>query len=100
MAPVYQIRIAPRAADDLRGIFDWIRKDSPQNAERVIKLLLDAIDSLDVLPHRYPVSQSSEGSARQIRTMPVRPHLVRYRIEERNMAVHIVRVRHGARRQP
>jgi hypothetical protein len=43
MAQVYRIRIAPRAADDLRGIFDWIQNNSPENAQRMIKRLLDVL---------------------------------------------------------
>jgi len=99
MAPLDKIRISPRALDDLRNVFGWIRKDSPQNAERMIKLLLDAIDGLDILPHRYPVQLSAAGNRRQIRSMPAWPYLARCRIDDQKMAVHIVRVRHGARRR-
>jgi plasmid stabilization system protein ParE len=64
----------------------------------MIGRLLDAIDGLNILPHRYDVPRVGTVRGRQVRSMPVRPYLVRYRIDERRKAVHILRVRHGARR--
>jgi addiction module RelE/StbE family toxin len=96
----YRIRITPRALADLEGIFEYIRQDSPQNAAKMIRTLLDAIDGLEILPRRFDVPRSGAVRGRQIRSMPVRPYLVRYRIEERKKIVHILRVRHGARRKP
>jgi plasmid stabilization system protein ParE len=50
--PTYVVRITPRALRDLRGIFDQIRIDSPQNAATLIEAILNAIDRLDAFPHR------------------------------------------------
>jgi toxin ParE1/3/4 len=96
----YFVRITPRALADLRGIFNYIRADSPQNAAEVIRRILDAIDGLDVFPHRYDVPRVNPPKGRKVRSMPVRPYLVRYRIDERKKAVYILRIRHGARRRP
>jgi addiction module RelE/StbE family toxin len=100
MPDTYRIRITPRALADLEGIFEYIRQDSPQNAAKMIGALLDAIDSLEMLPRRFDVPRTGSVRGRKIRSMPVRPYLVRYRIEEREKIVHILRVRHGARRKP
>lgn len=96
----YGIRITPRALADLEAIFEHINRSSPQNATKMIRTLLDAIDGLNILPHRYDVPRVGYVRGRQIRSMPVRPYLVRYRIDEKNGVVLILRVRHGARRRP
>src|SRR5947209_1631598 len=98
MADLYRILITPRALTDLRGIFQYIQQHSPQNARAMIRRLLDAIDALNMLPHRYGVPRVGRVADRQIRSMPVRPFLVRYRIDDSSKAVFVLRIRHGARR--
>ena len=100
MPDTYLVRITPRALADLEAIFDYIRRDSPQNAAAMIARLLDAVDGLDILPHRFDVPRVGTVRGRQIRSMPVRPYLVRYRIDEARKVVYVLRVRHGARRRP
>jgi addiction module RelE/StbE family toxin len=100
MPETYRIRITPRALADLEGIFEYINRDSPQNAAKMIRTLLDAIDSLDILPRRFDVPRTGAVRGRQVRSMPVQPYLVRYRIDERERIVRILRVRHGARQKP
>ena len=100
MSETYRIRITPRALADLEGIFDYITRDSPQNARKMIRTLLDAIDGLSILPGRFNVPRSGSVRGRQIRSMPVRPYLVRYRIDEAQKIVRILRIRHGARKKP
>jgi addiction module RelE/StbE family toxin len=100
MADRYHILITPRALADLTAIFDYISQDSPRNAAKMIRTLLDAIDGLEILPYRFDVPRTGYVHGRQIRSMPVRPYLVRYRVEASTKIVRILRVRHGARRRP
>ena len=100
MPAAYHIRITPRALADLECIFNHISENSPQNAARMIRALTDAIDGLDSLPYRFNVPRGGSVKGRQVRSMPVKPYLVRYRVDERRKAVHILRVCHGARRRP
>jgi addiction module RelE/StbE family toxin len=100
MADRYRIRITPRALADLTEIFDHIARESSQNAAKMIRTLLDAIDSLEILPYRFDVPRTGYVRGRQIRSMPVRPYLVRYRVEASTKTVRVLRVRHGARRRP
>ena len=93
----YRIRMTLRAAADLQGIFDYIEQDSPQNAARMITRLLDAIDSLEILPHRYKAVSAPEDLGEEVRSMPVRPYRIRYHVNESTQAVTILSVRHGAR---
>ena len=100
MPDAYRIRITPRALVDLEGNFEFIVRHSPQNARGMIRRLLDAIDALEFFPHRYDVPRTGKAHGRQVRSMPVRPYLVRYRIDDKLKAVFVLRVRHGARRSP
>lgn len=48
------------------------------------------------MPYRYKVLEGAESKG--IRSIPIRPYLVRFRVEENAGIVHILHVRHGARR--
>jgi toxin ParE1/3/4 len=96
----YRVLISVRASADLQSIFDYIERDSPQNAVKVIAGLLDAMDGLVLLPRRYPVVTSTRKPRHETRLMPVRPYLVYYRIIEPDKVILISEVRHGARRRP
>src|SRR5687767_10695164 len=96
----YKVVLTGRALADLNKIFDYINAESEQNAPRMIRTLLDAIDGLDVMPYRFNVPRVGKVRGRQVRSMPVRPYLVRYRIDEKLKAVFIVRISHGARKRP
>src|SRR5512133_2897307 len=96
----YRVLVMPEAAADLVGIFDHIERDSAQNARAVIEALIDAIDSLAQFPHRYKVHRSTRDPDRIVRSMPVPPHVVYYRVIEQHAVVRVLTVRHGARRQP
>lgn len=98
MAPLYRVMLTRRAGGHLQDIFDYIEKDSPQNAARMIEKLLDAIDSLEVFPQRYKVVKNANEVGEEIRSMSVRPYLVRYHINESGLVVTILSVRHGARK--
>jgi toxin ParE1/3/4 len=100
MPDTYEVRISPRALADLEAIFGYIQGHSPQNAAAMVGKLLDAIDGLDILPRRFNVPRVGFVRGRQVRSMPVPPYLVRYRIDEKRKTVFILRVRHGARRRP
>ncbi len=44
-----------KASDDLKGIYDHIREDSPQNAVMVFNKIYELVNSLIVFPEKYPV---------------------------------------------
>jgi toxin ParE1/3/4 len=97
MPPVYRVNLTLRVADQLQEIFDYIAKDSPDNAARLIRRLLDAMDGLESLPHRYKVVTNSATVGEELRSMPVGAYLVRYHVHDSARVVTIVSVRHGAR---
>ena len=64
----------------------------------MVAKLIDAVGGLNMLPHRYDVPRTGTVRGRQVRSMPVRPYLVRYRIDKPTKTVYVLRIRHGARR--
>jgi plasmid stabilization system protein ParE len=100
MQPHYDVRITKTASSDLVEIHQFIEQDSPQNAAEMIGRLFESIDALELLPYRYKVHQLSKQPDRVIRSMPVPPYVVYYRVLEGAGVVRILTVRHGARRKP
>jgi len=100
MPAKYRLIYSPRLASDLHSIFRYIERDSPQNATRMIQKIIEGIDSLEQLPHRYPVAEGANNRRGEIRVMTIRPYLVFYRILEEQQAIRLITVRHGARQRP
>lgn len=96
----YQVRISGEAASRLQEILDHIQPQSPQNAPLVIERLLHAIEGLSTLPYRYKVHRPNRTLAMIVRSMPVPPYIVYYRVLEEHALVRILTVRHGAQRHP
>jgi toxin ParE1/3/4 len=96
----YHVIIQPRASRDIIGICTYIEQHSPQNAASVAQRLLNAIDSLEFLPHRYKVHGSRRSPGQSVRSMPVSSFIIYYRVLETRETVEILAVLHGARKQP
>ncbi len=96
----YAVIVLPRAFADLNGILTYIAQDSPQNAVSTINRLQHAMGSLRHLPHRFKVHESRKNPSLTVRSMPIGPFLVFYRVDSERPLVRIITVRHGHRRQP
>jgi plasmid stabilization system protein ParE len=100
MPPVFTVIVVPRAFKDLDGILDYIARDSPQNAATTIDGLWRAMQSLVQLPHRYKVHESRKDASMTVRSMPVAPFIIYYRVDDVRRVVRVLTVRHGHQRQP
>jgi len=87
-----QVHWTISALADLREIRRYIEEFNPSAAREVAQRLLDAGNSLVTLPHR---GRPATDNVRELTT--VSPYVIRYEI--RDDEVHILRVRHGMRRQ-
>jgi len=94
----YRVIYSRRATEQIREIVSYIEQDSPDNAAKMADRLVRAIEGLEVFPHRYNLVRNPVVLSETIRSMPVRPYLIRYLINESTLAVTIVSIRHGARR--
>lgn len=96
----YRIILSKRVAVDLQGIFDHIAKDSVANAAGMVERILDAIALLDTFPHRNIVEGQSPKIKESVRSLPVKPYMIFFQVDDKKTVVRILRVRHGARRRP
>lgn len=96
----YHVIIPPKTAADLADICAFIERQSPQNAASVALDIVTAIDALERFPHRYRVHEHRKNPVLTVRSMPVPPFIVYYRVDDARLAVRVLSVRHGARRQP
>ena len=90
----YRIIYSPRSRRDLERIHSYLVAETTDRrlADRAIVLLLDAGDSLKLLPERF----ASYPYARRWRMMPVGSYLLFFQLHE--VEVRIGHVRHGAQR--
>jgi toxin ParE1/3/4 len=96
----YRILLAKRAANDLEGISDYIAKDSPANAARMVGRILDAIELLKIFPHRNVVEGQHPKIRHPVRTLPVQSYIIFFRVDDARQAVRVLRIRDGAMRRP
>lgn len=84
---------------DLEEIAEHIARDSPQNAAEMVRQILDSIEHLKTFPKRTIVSGQPAGTKNPIRSLPVKPYIIFFRVLEEQRIVRILRVRHGSRRR-
>jgi toxin ParE1/3/4 len=80
----------------LEGISDYIAKDSPANAAKMVGRILDSIELLKIFPHRNVLEGQHPRIKHPVRTLPVQSYIVLFRIDDACQAVRILRIRHGA----
>ena len=77
----------------IRGSVSKVRRVLDQIRGRTYR---DALIMLEFMPYRFKVLEGAERKG--IRSIAIRPYLVRFRVEEQAGIVRILHVRHGARR--
>jgi plasmid stabilization system protein ParE len=96
----YHVILMSEALADLQGISRYVRGNSPQNAPILAKRVVEAIDSLGSMPKRFRFVGMTRKRKSPVHAMSVPPYIIYYRIEERQQAVRVLSIRHGAQRQP
>ena len=100
MPPAFRIILSPEAAADLQAIHEYISHDSPRNAARMVDRILEAVAKLEIIPHRNVIEHQSRKIRHPVRSLPVRPYVVYFRVLEEEHVVRVLTIRHGARRRP
>lgn len=100
MPAAYHVILSPEAAADLQALYEYISKDSPDNAAKMVGRILDAIESLETFPHRNVVERQSKKIKQPVRSLLVKPYIIYFRVLDEQVAVTVLSVRHGARRRP
>ena len=94
----YRIIHAKRVATDLERIFDYLVHRTPQHAPAVIDHILTSIERLADYPHRTIVADQPPDVKSPVRSLPIPPYIVFFRVLAEHRTVRVLRVRHGARR--
>jgi plasmid stabilization system protein ParE len=94
----YEVIIAPSAFRDLEEVFNFIATDSPENASRFVRLLLDSTRKLGDFPELGRIVPNFKNPL--IRELVVRSYRVIYRLDPLDERVEIVRFWHAARGTP
>ncbi|MFP5275486.1 MAG: type II toxin-antitoxin system RelE/ParE family toxin [Acidobacteriota bacterium] len=89
------VRWTPSAANDLREISRFIRRDNPAAARHISQTLYRAAEGLNVLPARG--RQGRTPGTREL-VLAGLPYIIVYRVTD--AAIHILRIYHGARDWP
>src|SRR6266536_5949495 len=100
MSRNFRVRLTTQALSDLEEIHASISRDSPQNAASMIERILDSIDLLELFPHRTVVERQTSTLKYPVRSLPVKPYVIYFRVIEDQSIVVIRHIRHGARQQP
>ena len=66
----------------------------------MIEKILDAIDLLEIFPHRTIVQRQTPRLKHPVRSLPVKPYVIYFRVIDEDRVVVIRHIRHGARRPP
>ena len=86
---------APQAIVELRKAYDYISKDSPQNARKVVYELTRIADQLPVQPEMFPADKFKKNNDGSWRAFEKFHYRISYLITSRE--IRIVRMRHTGR---
>lgn len=90
----HTIGYTEHALGDLEKIYGWIARDSPTNAEAMIRRITTSIDRLASMPRTGRPAVEQDRIIYELRQLSVRPYRVLYTIQ--NTRIVILRVRHSA----
>ena len=85
----------PQAIAELRKAYDYISKDSPQNARKVIDELTRIADQLPAQPDMFPADKFKKNNDGSWRAFEKFHYRISYRITADK--IRIVRMRHTSR---
>lgn len=94
----YRVDLTPLAESDIAAAFHYIHRRAPLNAERWIRGIYAAVDSLMRQPKRCPRAPESDYLGEELRHLVFKSHRIIFRVEETRKIVQVLHVRHGAQR--
>jgi toxin ParE1/3/4 len=92
-----KVVIREKAARDLEEIFEWIARESPRAAARIVRHLRDRIARLGTLGLEHT---GRPGFIEGTRELVEPPHIIVYRVDEDREEVIVLAVFHGAQNIP
>ena len=83
----YNLRILPRAQEDMREIVNYVNTLSPQAALNLYDEILEGIGSLAKMPLRCPLLKTPELRAKGYRALRVKNYMVFFVISEKTVQI-------------
>ncbi len=101
MAKEYKTIITPQAQQQLMAIKDYIffELKSPAAAKNTLSALKTAIESLDRMPDRIPLTDEKKWREKGVHKMPVKNFLIYFTVNEENCTVYVIAVVYARRDQ-
>ena len=95
----YEVLLTKKAADDLRGIFEYIAYDllSLETAISQVERLEQNMISLEYFPERNRMYEREPWNSRELRVMVVDNYLVLYFVDKDIHAVNVIRIMYAGR---
>lgn len=100
----YRVDLTPQALSDIEEAFQYIDQAAPTRSKRWLLRLMDAVNSLEDMPERFPIAPESKDFGKEIRQAIYGKRTGAYRIMFRIFqeaagkgVVRVICVRHGAR---
>ena len=90
----YKVVYSQKAFKDLDNIYNYVLINSlePRIAGNLVKEIKQAITSLDILPFRHELIETSITDFKNIRKLLVKNYIVLYHADETTRTVQIVRI--------
>lgn len=101
MADKYKVIITPQAQQHLKGIRDYILYElkSPIAAKNTLLLLKTEIESLEIMPNRFPKADEIIQNENGIHKMTVKNFLIYFTVDENESTVNVFAVIYARRDQ-
>jgi plasmid stabilization system protein ParE len=100
MSEEYRIVYSAQALADLVEAHAFVALDSREHAAELAGRIVGAIDALVTFPYRNALEVRHMKTGAPFHKAIIDPYIIFYRIQEKTRSVHIVAIRHGARRRP
>ena len=94
----YEVVVQPAAEAELEECYRYIWNDAPERAARWRKTVLRKAESLSRWPERCALAPETAAFGHEIRHLIVGVYRLLFTIDHSARKVHILHVRHGARR--
>ncbi len=97
----YEIVFAPTAHEDLLEVLQWLEEKAPEKVSEWYGAIKTAIQSLSQMPERCPKApENGLWGEEELRQLLFQAYPSKYRIifHVCDRSVHILNIRHGARR--
>jgi toxin ParE1/3/4 len=98
----YRVNFAASAEEDLEGLYLWVVAQAPLWGPEWLKGLERSIYTLERNPHRCPLApenyQPDDGIRQLLYGKKPNVYRILYHVSEKEKVVHVIHIRHSARR--